>query len=89
MRDQRQRHFRATWRYVFGEGEPEGHQSPQPVRRQTAEVGSAQRFGTPPPQVDDDEPVEVRSKAYVILGVVAIALVLILVGVLFSMFRGG
>ena len=77
-------------RYVFGtEGEAEVTQPGTPPRRQTVEIAVAQRFGAPPPVVEEETSEPRASKAYMLIGIVALALVVVLISVLVQMFRNG
>lgn len=68
--------------YIFGEGNTQGGQEPQPVRQQTAANGVAQRFPAPRPLVDEGAG-EQPSKADIILNVIGLVLFLMLIRFLF------
>jgi hypothetical protein len=73
-------------RYVFADEDSQTNDIRQQVQWQASDVGAAQRFGALPPPVND-EASAANTRADIIFGVAALALVLIVVGLLYSLFH--
>jgi hypothetical protein len=73
-------------RYVFGDGNPPTDDVRRQFQWQASDVGAAQRFGELPPPVNDEaNAANVRSD--IILGVTALVLAILVVGMLYSVFH--
>jgi hypothetical protein len=73
-------------RFVFGDGYAQTDDVRRQFQRQANDFGAAQRFGALPPPVND-EASAANTRSDIIFGVAALALALLVVGLLYSVFH--